>query len=65
MATHGINPVLQKLRYDPVADFAPIGLMGHSPTLLVVPADLPVQSVEELVRLLRQSPARLSFASAG
>ncbi|MDD2881084.1 MAG: 4-oxalomesaconate tautomerase [Rhodoferax sp.] len=65
IATHGINPALQKLRYDPVADFAPIGLMGHSPTLLVVPADLAVQSVEELVRLLRQSPARLSYASAG
>lgn len=65
IATHGINPVLQKLRYDPVADFAPIGLMGHSPTLLVVPADLLVKSVEELVRLLRQSPARMSYASAG
>ncbi|MDP2680806.1 MAG: 4-oxalomesaconate tautomerase [Rhodoferax sp.] len=65
IATHGINPALQKLRYDPVADFAPIGLIGYSPTLLVVPADLPVHSVEELVRLLRQSPARLSYASAG
>lgn len=65
IATHGINPALQKLRYDPMADFAPIGLMGHSPTLLVVPADLEVQSVEELVRLLRQSPASLSYASAG
>lgn len=65
IATHGINPAQQKLRYDPVADFAPIGLMGHSPTLLVVPADLAVQSVEELVRLLRQSPARMSYASAG
>jgi 2-methylaconitate cis-trans-isomerase PrpF/tripartite-type tricarboxylate transporter receptor subunit TctC len=65
IATHGINPALQKLRYDPVADFAPIGLIGYSPTLLVVPADLAVQSVEELVRLLRQSTARLSYASAG
>lgn len=65
IATHGINPALQKLRYDPVADFAPIGLIGYSPTLLVVAADLPVHSVDELVRLLRQSPARLSYASAG
>jgi 2-methylaconitate cis-trans-isomerase PrpF/tripartite-type tricarboxylate transporter receptor subunit TctC len=65
IATHGINPALQKLRYDPVADFAPIGMMGHSPTLLVVPSELAVQSVEELVRMLRQSPARLSYASAG
>ncbi|BCO26465.1 hypothetical protein MIZ03_1348 [Rhodoferax lithotrophicus] len=65
IATHGINPALQKLRYDPVADFAPIGLIGYSPTLLVVPAELPVHSVEELVRLLRSSGSRLSYASAG
>lgn len=65
IATHGINPALQKLRYDPVADFAPIGLIGYSPTLLVVPAELPVHSVEELVRLLRTSATRLSYASAG
>lgn len=65
IATHGINPALQKLRYDPVADFAPIGLIGYSPTLLVVPSELPVHSVEELVRLLRSSSSRLSYASAG
>ncbi|HEY8905324.1 MAG TPA: tripartite tricarboxylate transporter substrate binding protein, partial [Rhodoferax sp.] len=65
IATHGINPALQKLRYDPVADFAPIGLIGYSPTLLVVPSELPVRSVEELVRLLRSSARRLSYASAG
>jgi len=65
IATHGINPALQKLRYDPVADFAPIGLIGYAPTLLVVPSELPVHSVEELVRLLRGSSGRLSYASAG
>ncbi len=65
IATHGINPALKKLRYDPVTDFAPIGLIGYSPTLLVVPAELPVHSVEALVRLLRGSASRLSYASAG
>ena len=65
IATHGINPALQKLRYDPVADFAPIGLIGYSPTLLVVPAELPVRSVDELIKWLRESHARLSYASAG
>jgi len=65
IATHGINPALQKLRYDPITDFAPIGLIGYSPTLLVVPAELPVHTVEELVRLLRSSATRMSYASAG
>lgn len=65
IATHGINPALQKLRYDPIADFAPIGLIGYSPTLLVVPAELPVYSVAELVRLLRDASTRLNYASTG
>lgn len=65
IATHGINPALQKLRYDPMTDFAPIGLIGYSPTLLVVPAELPVHSVAELVRLLRAASTRLNYASTG
>ena len=35
IATHSMNPALQKLRYDPVTDFEPIGLVGYSPTLMV------------------------------
>jgi tripartite-type tricarboxylate transporter receptor subunit TctC len=31
IATHGINPALQKLRYDPMADFAPIGALATRP----------------------------------
>lgn len=65
IATHGINPSLQKLRYDPLADFAPIGLIGYSPTLLVVPAALGVDSVQDLVRQLRESTSPMSYASAG
>jgi 2-methylaconitate cis-trans-isomerase PrpF/tripartite-type tricarboxylate transporter receptor subunit TctC len=65
IATHGINPALQKLRYDPLADFSPVGLIGYSPTLLVVPAELPVHSVAELVRWMRDSPSPLNYASAG
>lgn len=65
IATHGINPALQKLRYDPMADFSPVGLIGFSPTLLVVPSDLAVNNVQELVRYLKESGGRASYASAG
>jgi 2-methylaconitate cis-trans-isomerase PrpF/tripartite-type tricarboxylate transporter receptor subunit TctC len=65
IATHGTHPALQKLRYDPLADFSPIGLIGSSPTLLVVPSELPVNDVAGLVRLLRESVPRLAYASAG
>jgi tripartite-type tricarboxylate transporter receptor subunit TctC len=65
IATHGINPALQSVAYDPVADFSPLGLVGYSPTLLVVQADLPVTSVPGLVALAHAQPGRLSYASAG
>ena len=49
IATHAMNPALQKLRYDPVADFAPIGLVGYSPTLMVANTATPVKDVKDLV----------------
>jgi 2-methylaconitate cis-trans-isomerase PrpF len=49
IATHAMNPALQKLRYDPVADFAPIGLVGYSPTLMVVNPGAKVRDVMDLV----------------
>ena len=65
IATHGINPALQKLRYDPVTDFEPIGLVAISPTLLVANTSLPVQNAKELVALLKAKPGTISYASAG
>ena len=65
IATHGINPALQKLRYDPVADFEPIGMVAISPTLLVVNNEVPAKNAQELVTLLKSQPGKFSFASAG
>ncbi len=65
IATHGINPALQKLKYDPIADFEPIGMVGISPTLLVVNPNLPVQNAKELVTLLKANPDSMSYGSAG
>ena len=65
IATHGINPALQKLKYDPVADFEPIGMVAISPTLLVVNNAVPAKNVKELVQLLKARPGTMSYASAG
>jgi tripartite-type tricarboxylate transporter receptor subunit TctC len=65
IATHGINPALQKLRYDPVNDFEPIGMVAISPTLLVSNPHLPVKNATELVALLKKEPGKYSYASAG
>jgi len=65
IATHAMNPALQKLRYDPVADFAPIGLVGHSATLMTAFPGAPFKDVRELVGQLKAKPERYAYASAG
>lgn len=65
IATHGMNPALQKLRYDPVADFEPVGLVGYSPTLMVANANVPVKDVKDLVAQLKAKPDKYTYASAG
>lgn len=64
--TLAINPWLyKKLSYDPQKDFAPIGLIGAVPLLVVVNAALPVRSIAELVALSKSRPGGLSYGSAG
>jgi hypothetical protein len=65
IATHAMNPALQKLRYDPVADFEPVGLVGYSPTLMVANANAPIKDVKDLVAQLKAKPDRYAYASAG
>lgn len=65
IATHGMNPALQKLRYDPVADFEPVGLVGYSPTLMVANAAVPVKDVRDLLAQLKAKPDKYTYASAG
>lgn len=60
IATHAMNPALQKLRYDPVKDFEPVGLVGYSPTLMVVNPALKVKDVKDLVRVLKEKPDQFS-----
>ena len=65
IATHGINPALQKLKYDPVTDFEAIGMVAASPTVLVANNAVPAKNVKELVQLIKAKPGAFSYASAG
>ena len=60
IATHGINPALQKLKYDPVADFEAIGLVANSPTLMVVSNDVKANTPKELIALIKANPGTMS-----
>lgn len=65
VATHGTSPATRKLPYDAVRDFTPVGMIGGTPNVLVVNADLPVHSVKDFVDYLRANPGKVSYGSAG
>lgn len=54
-----------KLGYDPVKDFEPVGMIARIPNVLVVNPKLPVKSVADYVRFAKDSPAGVTFASSG
>jgi tripartite-type tricarboxylate transporter receptor subunit TctC len=64
-STHSIGPVLQKLPYDPLKDFAPITHVANVPNVLVVSPKLEAKNLNELIALARAQPGKLNYASAG
>jgi len=63
--THTIVGAVQKLPYDPVTSFTPVGLLGSGPLAVTVNPSLPVNSIPELIALAKSKPGQLTFASAG
>jgi tripartite-type tricarboxylate transporter receptor subunit TctC len=57
--------LFDKLTWDPIKDFAPIGMVATAAHVLVIPPKVKVNNIEELVRLARSNPGKLSYASAG
>ena len=57
--------LFDKLSWDPIRDFAPIGMVATSPHVLVVPNKVAAKNVAELVQLAKARPGRMSYASAG
>src|SRR5207253_6927299 len=57
--------LFEKLSWDPLRDFAPIGMVATAPHALVVPKRLEANNVQDLLKLARANPGKLSYASAG
>lgn len=64
-ATVWLQQFLNKVGWDPVADFAPITLAMSSPNVLVVHPSLPVKSVQELIALARARQGDLNYSAGG
>jgi tripartite-type tricarboxylate transporter receptor subunit TctC len=65
VATHGTSPATRKLPYDAIKDFTPIGMIGATPNVLVVDANLPVKNFKEFVAWLNAHKGKVSYGSAG
>src|SRR6187549_3578057 len=65
-ATMAIAPAMNaNAGYDPGKDFAPIGMIGFAPSVLVTHPSLPVHSIAELISHARAASAPLQYGSPG
>lgn len=55
----------RSLRYDPVADFAPIGRIARVPLVLAINPRVPATTVAELVSIAKAAPGTLTYGSTG
>src|SRR5262245_25847921 len=66
MGSHVAAPVLTpNLKYDPVADFVPIGFTAHSPAVVIARKDFPANDLKEFVAILRQKGDEVKQAHGG
>jgi tripartite-type tricarboxylate transporter receptor subunit TctC len=65
-AVMAIRPALMKqVTYDAQKDFVPIALYVKSPFILIVDPKLPIHSVPELIKYVKDRPGQISFSSSG
>ena len=66
VSTNAINPGLYRnIPYDAVRDFAPLGRVGVTPTLLLVHPSMPATDVKTLVALIKANPGKYNYGSSG
>lgn len=65
VATHGTTPATRRVAYDAIKDFTPIGMIGATPNVLAVNAEVPAKTVREFIDYAKRNPGRMSYGSAG
>jgi tripartite-type tricarboxylate transporter receptor subunit TctC len=60
-----INAGMQKLTFDPAADFAPVSELTSIPLMLVVHPSVPATNLKELVALIKANPGKWDYATSG
>jgi tripartite-type tricarboxylate transporter receptor subunit TctC len=60
-----IAPYMQKVNYDPTADFIPIAVFGQSFSVLGVHPSVPGKDLKEFVAYVKANPGKLNYGSGG
>ena len=64
--TFVINPhVFDKVPFDPVRDFSPVGKIGDSTTILVAHPGFKANSFRELIEIAKTQPGGVSYGTSG
>lgn len=58
-----ILPLMEKVPYDPIRDFAPVALTTTSPSVLAVHPSVAAHSLKELIALAKAVPGKLNIGS--
>jgi len=66
MGSHVAAPVLTpNLKYDPIADFTPIGITAHSPAVVIARKDFPAKDLKDFVAVLQEKGDAVKLAHGG
>ena len=65
VSSQAINPAMNKVGYDPVADFVPVAPLASIPFVFVANPAVPVSSVGDVIALAKSKPGEIGYASAG
>jgi tripartite-type tricarboxylate transporter receptor subunit TctC len=60
-----VNPLISKVPYHMDKDFIPVALTATGPNILVVPANSPYKSLNEILAAARAKPGAVSFGTSG
>ncbi len=63
---HSVSAVMVKqVPYDPVNDFAPVGIFTNSAFVVVVPKNSPATDIKSLIKYVNKQPGMLNYSTVG
>lgn len=63
---HSVSAVMVKqVPYDPVNDFAPVGIFTNSAFVVVVPKNSPATNIKSLIEYVNKQPGKLNYSTVG